>query len=560
MAPSVSSASAPSWEGDEMLHVYLCDYLRKRGYTQAALSLSAEAGLNQQQAPPIDAPHSLLFEWWVILSQLLAAKTDPQPFANMQSSSVALEPVQFGGASEAGDAASASQMATTSQSQSQPTTAFPGATQHGEHSSGDRIASAHIWPQQPTRSQPSVLTKSAEQSTATASTPGQNCNQSTQPQQPGATQQRGPVCALSPQDLGASNRIGLARPASRILIQQCMDMMNFGAKPIEALSAAEAQALAKRVTRLQTAQNEAQKRLAELHGLQPPKPLPSVLSPAPQPSQALPPTQGMSVLEPNQLPYPGARARQKRKESPNHTGTIPLLRRLSQPYRSGSPNNSSVPTPSMRATPTSQPPSPIGPATDNTFSSGVPLHSVFRRPSSSIETPPSLLQPGSAGSRCVSPQVAMVRPSGLPFTSPGAASVMSLGAEWPGSASASQSPVYGLQPSAQAWSSFGSPDLLYPPENAQVSGMAFWQPVAGSSVQAAAGMDAAMPPPVSPAYAHGPGWTPNAFAAGDGAKGGPMDAYAALGNQAAFAGNSAPRWNQVDAQAYALGLGNQGAG
>jgi hypothetical protein len=563
MAPSVSSASGPSWEGwegDEMLHVYLCDYLRKRGYTQAALALSAEAGLSQQQAPPIDAPQSLLFEWWVILSQLLAEKMDPTPSAHMQSSSAALEAVQFGGASEAGDAASTGQMATASQLQSQPTTAPLSAIQHGGHSQGGRIASAHIWPQQPPRSQPSVLAKSAEQSAATASTRGQHCNQSTQPQQPGAVQQRGPGSALSPQDLEASNRIGLARPASRVLIQQCMDMMNFGAKPIEALSAAEAQALAKRVTRLQTAQNEAQKRLAMLHGLQPSKPLPSVLSPAPQPSQALPPTQSMSVLEPSQLPYPGARAGQKRKESPNQIGTIPLLRRLSQPNRSGSPNTSSVPTPSMRATSTSQPPSPIGPATDNTFSSGVPLHSVFRRPSSSIETPPSLLPPDSAGSRCVSPQVAMVRPSGMPFTSPGAASVMSLGAEWPGSASASQSPVCGLQPHAQAWSSFGSPDLLYPTANVQGSATASWQPGAGNTLQAAVGMDGAMPLPVSPAYAHGPGWTSNAFAVGVGDKGGQMDAYAGLGNQAAFVGNPAARWNQADAPAYALGFGNQGGG
>ncbi len=135
----------------------------------------------------------------------------------------------------------------------------------------------------------------------------------------------------------------------------------------------------------------------------------------------------------------------------------------------------------------------------------------------------------------------MVRPSGMPFTSPGDASVMSLGAEWPGSASASQSPVCGLQPHAQAWSSLAVQICCIRPQTSRAL-----RQLPGSQEQAIlcrqqwewTGQCRCL----SRRHTHtDPDWTSNAFAVGVGDKGGQMDAYAGLGNQAAFVGNPAAR-------------------
>ncbi len=342
--------------------------------TQAALALSAEAGLSQQQAPPIDAPQSLLFEWWVILSQLLAEKMDPTPSAHMQSSSAA--PRQCSSVAHPrrrcsfnrpnGDGIAITIAADHSTSECDPTWRAQSRRSHALRTSG---LSSHL--------DRNLLSWQSRLKTngSHCVTRGQHCNQSTQPQQRGRCSSEDQVRPVA-RRLEASNRIGLASRPAAVLIQQCMDMMNFGAKPIEALSAAEAQALAKRVTRLQTAQNEAQK--APRHAARPAavQAASSVLSPAPQPSQALPPTQSMSVLEPSQLPYRGSRRAEAQGVSePDRHDSLAASALAAESL--GSPNTSSVPTPSMRATSTSHAFPHHGPATDNTFSSGVPLHSVF---------------------------------------------------------------------------------------------------------------------------------------------------------------------------------------
>ncbi|SOV01913.1 uncharacterized protein UDID_08200 [Ustilago sp. UG-2017a] len=221
-----------AWPGDEMLHNYLCDYLRKRNYNQAANLLHVEAGLDPTGPVPIDAPQSLLFEWWVVFWDFFTSRSTPAPVTAQSGAS-----------------------------------AVSAAGQDGRRKS---LAAA----------------------------------------------------ALPQLDLEASQKLRLTRPASRVVIPQCMDMMSLGGKGIDGLSEEERREVGKKVSRLQTAQGEAQLRLAQLHGLQPPKGL----------------ANGMQG------------ARMKRKESPmgdmgrvvpppqqqQQMGNVPFMRRPSQPVQAPS--------------------------------------------------------------------------------------------------------------------------------------------------------------------------------------------------------------------------------
>ncbi|SAM85621.1 uncharacterized protein UBRO_08200 [Ustilago bromivora] len=221
-----------AWPEDEMLHNYLCDYLRKRDYNQAANLLHVEAGLDPTGPVPIDAPQSLLFEWWVVFWDFFTSLSTPAPVTAQSSAS-----------------------------------AVSAAGQDGRRKS---LAAA----------------------------------------------------ALPQLYLEASRKLRLTRPASRVVIPQCMDMMSLGGKGIDGLSEEERREVGKKVSRLQTAQGEAQLRLAQLHGLQPPKGL----------------ANGMQGV------------RMKRKESPmgemgrvvpppqqqQQMGNVPLKRRPSQPVQAPS--------------------------------------------------------------------------------------------------------------------------------------------------------------------------------------------------------------------------------
>ncbi|CCF49845.1 hypothetical protein NDA10_007219 [Ustilago hordei] len=231
LPPPPPTTMDTAWPGDEMLHNYLCDYLRKRDYNQAANLLHVEAGLDPTGPGPIDAPQSLLFEWWLVFWDFFTSRSTPAPVTAQSSAS-----------------------------------AVSAAGQDGRSKS---LAAA----------------------------------------------------ALPQLDLEASRKLRLTRPASPVMIPQCMDMMSLGGKGIDGLSEEERREVGKKVNRLQTAQGEAQLRLAQLHGLQPPKGL----------------ADGMQG------------ARLKRKESPmgemgrvvpplqqQQMGNVPLMRRPSQPVQAPS--------------------------------------------------------------------------------------------------------------------------------------------------------------------------------------------------------------------------------
>ncbi|KAN0063700.1 hypothetical protein ACQY0O_003750 [Thecaphora frezii] len=67
-----------------------------------------------------------------------------------------------------------------------------------------------------------------------------------------------------------SSILGLQRPASTLLVQQCMHMMGLGGRRVESLAADERTSLGNRVRRVQMAQSEAQMRMAQLHNIQGP--------------------------------------------------------------------------------------------------------------------------------------------------------------------------------------------------------------------------------------------------------------------------------------------------
>ncbi|KAG8921407.1 Transcriptional activator flo8 [Tulasnella sp. 418] len=63
-----------SWEGDKMLHVYMLDYCRKRGFTAVVNALCSQTGTVPDAKAPIDAPQGLLYEWWVVFWDIFTAK------------------------------------------------------------------------------------------------------------------------------------------------------------------------------------------------------------------------------------------------------------------------------------------------------------------------------------------------------------------------------------------------------------------------------------------------------------------------------------------------------
>ncbi len=55
------------------LHIYIHDYLSKRGFNDAAHVFGQEARLGDQIAVPVDAAQGLLYEWWNVFWELFSA-------------------------------------------------------------------------------------------------------------------------------------------------------------------------------------------------------------------------------------------------------------------------------------------------------------------------------------------------------------------------------------------------------------------------------------------------------------------------------------------------------
>ncbi|CBQ70149.1 conserved hypothetical protein [Sporisorium reilianum SRZ2] len=401
------TAPPVSWEGDQMLHIYVCDYLRKRGYSQAALALRLEAGLEPDRRVPIDAPQSLLFEWWVVFWEVFASRSlDKSAAAN-------------------GGISADAQMYTTLRPPGLPEARSATASQPVLQNSQAGAAA-------PTTAQQPTLTRRMSQAPPNDRSEPSSSTRASPPDQQGGVQPRRLSASTLPQlDLEASHRLGLARPASRVVIQQCMDMMNLSAKEIEHLTAEETRALAKRVTCLQKAQNDAQVRLARLHGLQPPKPL-------------VPGS--MAVQARMQHEAAGAdgynnQAGQKRKDSPNSDADRSRIATAgpsapTQEHRPMQPQLSTAP--SMRRPSYPALPSPLTPSNAAaTFSQVSPHPMMQHSPASSAPTPsthamnpPPTRRPSVFG-----------EPTSLPGSSPHKAGVYASGlagssaspmSDWPG--------------------------------------------------------------------------------------------------------------------------------
>lgn len=71
-----------NWDGDRMLHVYMIDYCRKRGYNAVVNALCTQTGNTADVKAPIDAPQGLLFEWWVVFWEIFTAKSEDDPKKN----------------------------------------------------------------------------------------------------------------------------------------------------------------------------------------------------------------------------------------------------------------------------------------------------------------------------------------------------------------------------------------------------------------------------------------------------------------------------------------------
>nr|CDI56172.1 putative protein [Melanopsichium pennsylvanicum 4] len=240
-----------------------------------------------------------------------------------------------------------------------------------------------------------------------------------------------PKSQLPQLDLEASQKLNLARPASKRVIQQCMDMLQIGAKSIDALAPEERNALAKRVTRLQLAQNEAQMRLAQLHGLQPPKSLagsadtgagesnPSQKQQQPSNTHGAQPGQKQKQSS-NPNPGPGARP-----SLPQLNTAAPMLRRLSQPFAlAQAANRVASPLASSNGVLPSQSSPSVHVAQQDRTASGA--HTP-------MNPPPAMRRPSVLGvDAALSPQRGMrpgLHASGPPSASPG--DVSPLG-EWHG--------------------------------------------------------------------------------------------------------------------------------
>ncbi|GAA5886992.1 hypothetical protein JCM5296_005217 [Sporobolomyces johnsonii] len=76
-APQTAGPSSQVWEGDATLHSYCYDYMRKRGWSDAASRFAKDAGINEDEwrGPPIEAPQGLLYEWWSVFWDVFIARS-----------------------------------------------------------------------------------------------------------------------------------------------------------------------------------------------------------------------------------------------------------------------------------------------------------------------------------------------------------------------------------------------------------------------------------------------------------------------------------------------------
>ncbi|SPO29180.1 uncharacterized protein UTRI_06129 [Ustilago trichophora] len=384
--PQQRETAAMSWEGDQMLHIYICDYLRKRGFSQAALALRLEAGLEPERQVPIDAPQSLLFEWWVVFWEVFASRSVEVNGSGAESGLGA-------------DARTYSLSQTGGSGSMVPTNGSRGTVRNAGPSAypiqtpgpnpppsavGRRPSQINLTPNDRSDASTSTLTRTSSPSSA-------------QQQQ---QQQQKSSASLPQLDLESSQKLGLTRPASRVVIQQCMDMLNMG---------------------------------TQLHGLQPPK---ALVGPSANPGGGMQQkvfqqdTTGSSVG----LCANGAGG-VKRKESPNPTDggmecsqrvQPALLRRLSYQAQNG----------------IASAPSPLTPdAGSNLPFSQVSPHPMLQHsPASSAPTPmmnplvrrPSVLGPEPTSQTNSPLSKTGFYASGLPTASPGAGSSVSPLDEWHG--------------------------------------------------------------------------------------------------------------------------------
>ncbi|GAA5909859.1 uncharacterized protein JCM6883_003117 [Sporobolomyces salmoneus] len=70
-------SSTQVWEGDATLHSYCYDYMRKRGWNEAASRFAKDAGIKEEEwkGPPIEAPQGLLYEWWSVFWDVFIARS-----------------------------------------------------------------------------------------------------------------------------------------------------------------------------------------------------------------------------------------------------------------------------------------------------------------------------------------------------------------------------------------------------------------------------------------------------------------------------------------------------
>ncbi|GAA5981900.1 hypothetical protein JCM10908_004659 [Rhodotorula pacifica] len=100
-----------TWEGDTTLHSYCYDYLRKRGWAEAASTFAKEAGIDERAwtGPPIEAPQGLLYEWWSVFWDVFIARSqkmgprNPNADAYVEAMRAKRDPlvVQFAGPHQA---------------------------------------------------------------------------------------------------------------------------------------------------------------------------------------------------------------------------------------------------------------------------------------------------------------------------------------------------------------------------------------------------------------------------------------------------------------------------
>ncbi|PWZ03521.1 hypothetical protein BCV70DRAFT_18751 [Testicularia cyperi] len=297
-----------SWQGDRMLHIYLWDYFRKRGFSQAAQALVDEAGVPPDQDVPIDAPQGLIFEWWTVFWEIFTARSIEPSAASMFKSdghaynhsqdvtrSRALQdqhvrhnqhmaqraalPIVHQGPSWPIAAAAIPSAMTNGSAVRGVAGPMPNHARSGSQQAGPSLIRTTVRKgndARPNSTSPTQCAPSAPLGIASGGSSSGSSEQTSAFATPNS--QTSPSSAItrestSPQQAlnhDVSQLLGLPRPASNVVIQQCMNMMNLGTRKVEELALDERNALATRVRRLQTAQNDAQLRLAQLHGLQPP--------------------------------------------------------------------------------------------------------------------------------------------------------------------------------------------------------------------------------------------------------------------------------------------------